>query len=126
MPTRRREKDNVKKLVKSAMENKPPTLYRQTQILAKILMDEFGGPTHDEGAIDMAIRVLRHQKKELTDLHLQVQSLQRTVATHEDKRALMEMRCADLSKELDKVLRSSGHWTKGAPKSTRFTKPFSG
>jgi hypothetical protein len=32
---------------------------KQIGELAKVLMEEFGGPTRDEGAIDMAIRLLR-------------------------------------------------------------------
>jgi hypothetical protein len=35
---------------------------KQIGELAKVLMDEFGGPTRDEGAIDMAIRLLREGK----------------------------------------------------------------
>lgn len=32
---------------------------KQIDKLAKVLMEEFGGPTRDEGAVDMAIRLLR-------------------------------------------------------------------
>lgn len=39
-----------------------PTPQRQTADLQKVLVEEFGGPTDDETAIGMAIRLLREQK----------------------------------------------------------------
>src|SRR3990172_4861106 len=36
--------------------------------LAKVLLTEFGGPTQNEGAVEMAIRVLREQRAKLTAL----------------------------------------------------------
>jgi|SaaInlStandDraft_4_1057021.scaffolds.fasta_scaffold414110_1 hypothetical protein len=38
------------------------TLKEQVDILAKFLMDEFGGPQENEGAIEMAIRLLKAHK----------------------------------------------------------------
>lgn len=42
----------------------PPNLELdlQVELLAKVLMEEFGGPTQSEGAIEMAIRVMREQQ----------------------------------------------------------------
>jgi hypothetical protein len=37
-------------------------LHQQIDALATVLLKEFGGPTQDEGACEMAIRVLREQK----------------------------------------------------------------
>lgn len=37
--------------------------------LATVLLDEFNGPTQDEGACEMAIRVLREQRAEVTRYH---------------------------------------------------------
>lgn len=37
----------------------------QVDALAKVLLEEFGGPTENEGAVEMAIRLLRKQQGEL-------------------------------------------------------------
>ncbi len=44
----------------------------QLDKLATVLLDEFGGPTQSEGAVDMAIRVLREQKSQNNTLAGQV------------------------------------------------------
>jgi hypothetical protein len=41
------------------------SLAEQINQLAKVLLEEFGGPTQSEGAVEMAIRVLREQKSAL-------------------------------------------------------------
>lgn len=38
---------------------------KQIDALAGVLLDEFGGPTQDEGACEMAVRLLRTQQADL-------------------------------------------------------------
>jgi hypothetical protein len=44
------------------VEAQARALAEQIAELAKVLMEEFGGPTRSEGAVDMAIRLLREQR----------------------------------------------------------------
>jgi len=44
------------------------SLEEQIESLAKVLLQEFGGPSKDEGACEMAIRLLREQKIEVDRL----------------------------------------------------------
>lgn len=43
-------------------------LEEQILLLANVLMDEFGGPVMDESACEMAIRVLREQRKRIDEM----------------------------------------------------------
>lgn len=48
-----------------ALDQDVSELSNQIGQLAQVLMDEFGGPTENESACEMAIRVLREQKAEI-------------------------------------------------------------
>lgn len=79
----------VKDLQASAEHNE--LLSHQIADLAEVLMQEFGGPTRDEGAVEMAIRVLREQKKEIEDLDLFQQFLLARSGTEGDEPQWMEL-----------------------------------
>ena len=69
----------VRKTVET-LEQKVGSLGKQIDALATVLLREFGGPTQDESACEMAVRVMREQNQALVAKDSQIETLRHQVA----------------------------------------------
>ncbi len=58
---------------KSALQKRNEHLDKQIDSLASVLLQEFGGPTQNESACEMAVRLLREFKQRIAELEGQLQ-----------------------------------------------------
>lgn len=64
-PSENARRVHFRKRSTDVLEEEIERLQGEIKRLADVLMFEFGGPTRSEGAVDMAIRVLREQQEKL-------------------------------------------------------------
>jgi hypothetical protein len=74
------------------VEAQARALAEQIAELAKVLMEEFGGPTRSEGAVDMAIRLLREQRAAQAEAERETLTWRRMVDSERERTAAAERR----------------------------------